>query len=115
MNALNNLYSEINHRKMGKHREMEKANLEKVTYSDFLRDQTKKQKKLEDESAKFIEHVSTLEGLSAAVQENEVKLAELHAQMEELKQKLESKTAEIMEVGGADYRRLKEELDHVRK
>ena len=40
-------------------------------------------------------------------------LVDLNPKVEELKQQLDSKQAQIMEVGGQDYRKLKEDLDHV--
>ena len=40
-------------------------------------------------------------------------LTELNPKVEDLKRQLEQKQAQIMEVGGENYRRLKEELDQV--
>jgi len=37
----------------------------------------------------------------------------LNPKVEELKMQLDAKQAQIMEVGGNNYRRLKEELDHI--
>ena len=53
LNQLNSLYSEINHRRMGKQREMEKANIEARTYEDFLRDAERKAEKLQHEHDQF--------------------------------------------------------------
>ena len=50
MNALNTMYSEINHRKMSKQREMEKANIEARTYDEFLKDADRKCDKLKAEA-----------------------------------------------------------------
>jgi len=55
MNELNSMYSEINHRKMGKQREMEKANIEAKTYDEFLRDADRKCEKLQTEATHFEE------------------------------------------------------------
>ena len=43
LNSLNNLYSDINHRKIAKQRELEKAKIESATYQDFLKDAERKQ------------------------------------------------------------------------
>jgi len=40
-------------------------------------------------------------------------LTELNPKLEQLKQQLEEKQTRIMDVGGADYRRLKEEMDSI--
>ena len=55
------MYSEINHRKMGKQREMEKANIEAKTYDEFLRDADRKCEKLQNESTNFEEQVAKIE------------------------------------------------------
>lgn len=49
LNELNNMYSDINHRKLAKHRDMEKANIEQRTYDEFLKDAERKHEKLSAE------------------------------------------------------------------
>ena len=113
LNSLNQLYSEINHRKMAKHREMEKANIEQQTYQDFLKDAERKQSKLADDNAHFGEQVAKIEIYRSEMAQNHDTLTDLNPQVEELKRQQQAKQAQIMEVGGSDYRQLKEELDQV--
>ena len=61
LNALNSMYSEISHRKMGKQREMEKANIEARTYEEFLRDAERKCDKLKNEASAFDEQVQKID------------------------------------------------------
>ena len=105
------MYSEINHRKMGKQREMEKANIEAKTYDEFLRDADRKCEKLQNESTNFEEQVAKIEQYRTEMAQNSDTLTDLNPKCEELKQQLDQKQAQIMEVGGQEYRRLKEELD----
>ena len=45
--------------------------------------------------------------------QNSDTLTDLNPKVEELKQQLDAKQAQIMEVGGNDYRQLKEDLDKI--
>ena len=45
--------------------------------------------------------------------QNSDTLTDLNPKVEELKQQLDAKQAQIMEVGGNDYRQLKEDLDRI--
>ena len=92
---------------------MEKANVERNTYHDFHKDAERKQAKLDEESAIFMQNVEKIQQYRVEMSQNSDILTELNPKVQELKRQLEAKQGEIMEVGGNDYRRLKDELDQV--
>ena len=85
LNKLNQMYSEINHRKMAKQREMEKANVERSTYQDFLKDAERKQKKLSDDNEQFKEQVARIEVYQNEISQNSDTLTDLNPKVELLK------------------------------
>ena len=64
---------------------MEKAKIERHTYQDFLKDAERKQKKLTDDNAQFLEKVAKIEVYRTEMAQNHDTLTDLNPQVEELK------------------------------
>ena len=73
-----------------------------------MKDADRKHQKLIEEEKNFQEQIAKIEQYRTEMAQNSDTLTDLNPKVTELKQQLQAKQAQIMEVGGAEYRRLKE-------
>ena len=94
---------------------MDKAAVEVKSYKEFLDQHQDKLNHLTAEQEKFAQEMQKVELLKIEIEAAIAQAAAFNPQIEQLKKELALKNAQIMDVGGEYYKKLKEILDRLTK